>query len=44
METKKIYESPEMKVLILKAQSRLMDSSNFHGEAAYLDNEKDPIV
>ena len=43
---KKTYESPEMRVLVLKAQSRLMESSGggYTGGGAYLDNEKDPIA
>lgn len=45
MQQKKTYESPEMKVLVLKAQSRLMESSGgYTGGGAYLDNEKDPIA
>lgn len=46
MDNKKTYESPEMKVLVLKAQSRLMESSGggYTGGGAYLDNEKDPIA
>ena len=43
MDAKKTYETPEMMVLILKAQSRLMEAS-YHGPAGYLDNEKDPVV
>lgn len=43
MENKKTYESPKMSVLLIERQAPLMESS-YHGGAAYLENEKDPIA